>query len=430
MKMKFFTISILIFLIHSKVYSQSNSTKVPVSNSVRAEKTKFTSNRTADSSSAAHKVEGVQPRDIRDVVHHLLNPNQVLPSDSGETKDTEKHFSFVPAVGYTLQTGFAGVVSGNMAYYSNNNPETKISTVNGSITYSQYKQTIIPIQANLWTKGNTYNLITDLRFISYPSSIYGLGGRIDPNKGVTINFTSIKIHQTIMRAISENLYLGAGYYFDKFWNIKVEDKVSMNVNHQIARELGTHETAAGVALRFIYDSRHNQINPEQGVYYSITHRSNFKSLGSDSSSHDLKIDTRTYFHFPSTSKNVLALWMLDWLTINGTPPYLLLPSTGWDDSYNTGRGYIQGRFRGRKMLYFEGEYRFGITNNGLLGGVMFVNLQNFSSDLSQQYSNIFAGYGIGARIKLNKYSRTNLCIDYGLGQNGSGGFFVNIGEVF
>lgn len=378
---------------------------------------------TPDSMELAHQ------RDIRDVVHHIFKPNQLRP-DSGEIKDTRKHYSFVPALGYTLQTGFAGIASVNMAYFNDVQTNTKLSSITTNVTYSQYRQVIIPLQVDIWTKGNRYNFITDIRFISYPSDIYGLGGRTDPNKGVTIDFTGLKIHQTVMKALSDNIYVGIGYYFDKFWNIKTLDQVSGTVDHQIAKQLGTKETASGPAFRFLYDTRLNQLNPQQGVYYSISYRTNMKSLGSDSSSQSLQIDARTYFHFPADSKNVLALWNLDWLTANGTPPYLILPSTGWDDSYNTGRGYIQGRFRGRKMLYFESEYRFGITKNGLLGGVAFVNLQNFSSDLSQAYSKLFAGYGVGLRIKLNKYSGANLCVDYGFGQNGSHGFFVNLGEVF
>ena len=317
-----------------------------------------------------------------------------------------------------------------MAYFNDTLKNTKQSSISTNVTYSQYRQVIIPFLADIWTKGNHYNFITDARFISYPSDIYGLGGRTDPNKGVTINFSGLKVHQTVMKALSDNVYVGIGYYFDKFWNIKTIDEVSRAVNHLISRELGTEETASGPAFRFLYDTRLNQLNPQQGVYYSITYRTNMKSLGSDSSSQSLQIDARTYFHFPASSKNVIALWTLDWLTASGTPPYLLLPSTGWDDNYNTGRGYIQGRYRGRKMLYFESEYRFRITNNGLLGGVAFINLENFSSDLSTEYSKIFPGYGVGLRIKLNKYSGANLCVDYGFGQNGSHGFFVNLGEVF
>jgi len=379
---------------------------------------------------SADSIKLIHQRDIRDVVHHAFRPQQPYNNNNTEIKDGRKHYSFVPALGYTLQTGFAGIASVNMAYYNDLEKNTKQSSISTNVTYSQYNQIIIPFLADIWTKGNRFNFITDVRFISYPSDIYGLGGRTDPNKGVTINFNGLKIHQTVMKALSDNIYVGAGYYFDKFWNIKTLDQVSRGVNHLISRELGTEETASGPALRFLYDTRLNQLNPQQGVYYSISYRANMTALGSDSASQTLQIDARTYFHFPASSKNVLALWNFDWLTASGTPPYLILPSTGWDDSYNTGRGYIQGRYRGRKMIYFESEYRFGITRNGLLGGVAFVNLQNFSSDLSAEYSKLFAGYGIGLRIKLNKFSGANLCVDYGFGQNGSHGFFVNLGEVF
>lgn len=378
----------------------------------------------------ADSITSAGQKDIRELVHHVLRPKDSVYIDNGQIKDTQKHYSFVPALGYTLQTGFAGIASVNMAYFNGIDHNTKLSSISTNLTYSQYRQIIIPLQADIWTKGNKYNFITDARFISYPSAIYGLGGRTDPNKGVTIDFIGLKFHQTVMRELSENVYSGIGYYFDKFWNIRTIDDVSGTINRRIARELGNEETASGPAFRFLYDTRLNQLNPQQGVYYSMAYRANMSALGSDSSSGSLQIDARTYLRFPSQSKNVLAFWMLDWLTTSGTPPYLILPSTGWDDAYNTGRGYIQGRYRGRKMLYFESEYRFGITRNGMLGGVAFFNLQNFSADLSSTYSSIFPGYGVGLRFKLNKFSGANLCVDYGFGANGSHGFFVNLGEVF
>lgn len=349
--------------------------------------------------------------------------------DTAEVIDTRKHFSFLPAVGYTLQTGFAGIISGNMAWHTDTAAGSKISSVNTNVTYSQYRQTIIPFQVNIWTKGNRYNIISDFRYINYPSSIYGLGGRTDPNQGHTIDFSGIKLHQTVMKALSGDFYLGVGYYFDKFWNIKALDSASM-LNRQISKKLGKEETASSMVLRFLYDSRLNQINPKQGLYLNVTYRNSMRALGSDSNWQSLLIDSRFYLHFPQQSQNVLAFWMMEWLTASGTPPYLLLPGTGWDDNYNTGRGYIQGRFRGNNMLYFESEYRFGISRNGLFGGVAFANLQHYSSEISPSYNKIFPGYGVGFRLKLNKHSGANLCVDYGFGQNGSRGFFVNLGEIF
>jgi len=82
------------------------------------------------------------------------------------------------------------------------------------------------------------------------------------------------------------------------------------------------------------------------------------------------------------------------------------------------------------MIYGESEYRFGISKNGLLGGVVFANTQSFSSRLNRQLRLFSPGFGAGARIKFNKFTNTNLCIDYGMGIDGSKGFAVNLGEVF
>lgn len=128
----------------------------------------------------------------------------------------------------------------------------------------------------------------------------------------------------------------------------------------------------------MYDDRKNSINPDQGYYAHVVYRSNLTFLGSGNDWSSIQIDLRHYIRLPASSGNVLAFWNFDWLTVGGKPPYLLLPSTGWDPYNNTGRGYVQGRFRGKDMVYLESEYRFGITRNGLLGGVIFANAESFS----------------------------------------------------
>jgi outer membrane protein assembly factor BamA len=403
----------VILLVRVHIQAQTPSTNNQVINSLPA-----------DSSKPAPVTE----KDMGDVIQHWFKPGKaLLPDDS---RDTRKHYSLLPAVGYTLQTGFAGIVSGNMAWNTDTSSSSKISSVNANITYSEYHQTMVPVQVNIWTKNNRFNIITDFRYINYPSSIYGLGGDTDPNTEYTINFKGIKFHQTVMTSLSGNFYLGLGYYFDKLWKIRARDSLADILNHQLTNMLGKEETASGVALRFLYDSRLNQINPQQGLYVSVTYRNNPTWLGSDSNWQSVLIDSRAYFHFPKKSSNVLAFWALGWLTASGTPPYLLMPSTGWDDNYNTGRGYIQSRFRGYNMHYFETEYRFGLSRNGLFGAVVFANVQHFSNEISSAYDQLIPGYGVGLRLKLNKHSGANLCVDYGFGKNGSRGFFVNLGEIF
>ncbi|MGH1518109.1 BamA/TamA family outer membrane protein [Chryseobacterium sp. JK1] len=375
----------------------------------------------------------IPSKDIVDILHRILHKK----SNEDTVRAGKKfNWSLIPAAGYTLQTGFAGVVSGNIGFYQQNSKDQKISNITTSYTYSQYKQTIFPLYANIWTKGNKINLISDFKYLNYPSEIYGLGGKrisieANSNTAYTVNFKYIKLHQSIMFKVLKDLYAGGGIYYDQFWNIKVTDSLGTRISHLLTRDLKTYERASGIALKALYDNRLNQINPQNGEYLSVTYRPNFTFLGSQSNWSSLQIDARKYIRFPAKSENILAFWGFAWLnTSKNTPPYLMLPSTGWDDQNNLGRGYIQSRFRGRNMYYYENEYRFGITRNGLLGGVVFANVQSFSADLSEEYKKLLLGYGVGLRVKLNKHSNTNLCIDYAFGQNNSHGFFANIGEVF
>lgn len=376
-----------------------------------------------------------QQTDITDVFATVFKSKQPKArlDTMAELQPFKLHWSTVPAIGYTLQTGFAALLSENVAFYTSLLPNQKISSISTSLTYSQYNQIIFPLQADIWTKKNKYNFILDWRYMDYPSTTFGLGGHTLATEGYTIDFNYLKFHQSVLRRVTKNLYAGAGYYLDYFWNVREINPTQTETDFE-RYGLTKTSVSSGIAARLIYDSRLNQINPVQGFYANIAFRPNFKFLGSDNNWNSLVVEFRKYIKFNPASKNVLALWSYNWLTIGGgKPPYLLLPSTGWDDFFNTGRGYIQSRFRGRDMVYLEAEYRFGITNNGLLGGVVFANAESFSRTIrtiNGGFSTIDPGVGAGIRIKLNKFSGANLCIDYGFGIEGSKGISVNLGEVF
>ena len=46
------------------------------------------------------------------------------------------------------------------------------------------------------------------------------------------------------------------------------------------------------------------------------------------------------------------------------------------------------------------------------------------------FTRVAPAAGAGIRLRMNKLSRTNLSIDYGMGIEGSHGLFFNLGEVF
>ena len=370
----------------------------------------------------------VKQIDLVDLAHRAFMNDPSIRSTEGEIRTTKLRVSGVPAAGYTLQTGFAAVVSANGSFYTDTS--SNISNVLTSFTYTVRNQIIFPVQTTIWTPGNKYNIVLDWRYLYFPSYTYGLGQYTTLADGYLINYSTIHLHQTILREIRPAIYAGVGYNFDYYWNIRELDPPTGKVTDLQAYGLTSTELASGITFNFLYDNRKNSINPEKGNFANVIYRPNLMVFGNSATWRSLVIDLRKYFNLPEGSRNVLAFWNYNWLTLSGKPPYLMLPATGSDPYSNTGRGYIQGRFRGDNMLYGEAEYRFAISYNGLFGGVIFANAQSFAMQPSNKFGAVTPGWGAGIRFKLNKFSRTNVALDYGFGTNGSGGLFVNLGEVF
>lgn len=385
-------------------------------------------------------------KDMKDVVNELFKKHK--PQES--KKDRKFQYAFFPAAGYTSNTGFAVAAGANAVFKMDESQ--KESNILTSITYTQFSQTIFPFQVSIWSKKDKFNFILDSRYISYPSAAYGLRGRSKLDSGYSINFSWLKVHPSVLVKVSKNFYGGAGLFYDYFWNIK-EDGVPVVIpttanplgiatafEHYTKKKIPSRkETAFGPAFKLLFDSRDNPVNPSNGLFATALIHSSFKSWGSDTSWSTLIIDARKYFSFSRNKESVLALWAYYWQNF-GKSSFLLLPSTGWDEAWNTGRGYSQGRYRGSSMRYLEAEYRFQIMKNGLIGGVIFTNLQNFPNELYTSYSEhrgrkevqvTSLGYGLGLRVKFNKYSKTNVAFDMGFGQDFPRPWLaVNLGEVF
>lgn len=366
--------------------------------------------------------EKVEQKDAVDILRKWVGRKESHSSK----KEPKVLYSMVPAIGYTLSTGFVGLLSANAAFYLSDSATTNISSVNTSFNYSQYRQLTIPIQANIWTKENRFNFTVDWRYFKYPQDTYGLGANSLEEDADQLSYSHIRLHQAVLRKVKGSFYLGAGYMLDKRWKI---EQAGSNAD-VLLYGLGKKSVSSGLLLAALFDNRKNSINPISGYYANVRYRNNLKFLGSNSNWQSLTLDFRKYINLPAGSRNTLALWSYNWLNFGGKSPYLDLPSTSWDPTNNTGRGYIQGRFRSPEMVYLESEYRFSLVPNGLLGGVVFVNAQGFSNWPSAKITKLLPGAGLGLRVKVNKRSRTNVGVDYGFGVKGSRGLFVNLGEVF
>ena len=367
----------------------------------------------------------LKKKDISDVIAEMRHHKRVVKIDSITSKPL---FSVVPAIGYTLVSKLAIVLSGNVAFRTG--PDSRISTIVASSSVTQKRQFTLPIQTSIWNKDNSYNFVGDYRIFRYPQSTFGLGSNSNIKNEDPMDYSYIQFYETALRHITGNLYAGLGYIIDDHWNVTDKGNDNGTVSDYSVYGKNAHSIASGLTFNVLLDSRDNAINPSKGGYVSLQYRDNYKFLGSTNDWRSLIIDLRKYYNFPEGSDNVIALWNYEWLILNGRPAYLDLPSTQWDESSAVGRGYIQGRFRGAQLVYFEGEYRYKLTENGLLGGVFFVNGESFSAAPGTKLQSIQPGFGPGLRVKLNKVSNTNISIDYGFGRQGSNGLFIDVGEIF
>jgi outer membrane protein assembly factor BamA len=366
-------------------------------------------------------------KDIVDVYRRIFN--------SGAHPDTTglygngPFYAIVPAVGYGMHTGITGLVSTNITFYANE-MRKKISRITFEADYSQFHQYWFKSTSNVFFERLRLHLFSDIRCMKFPTQTFGMGPDSKLSNSLRIDYSYLRLYQLFFREILPDLFVGAGYNLDYHWDVKADTATGPALEQFLKCQNGRKSVSSGFTFNLLFDSRTNTVNPKSGSFFNLQVRPNLKITGSDSNWQSLLIDIRHYFDLSSGSKHILAFWYYSNFTLSGTPPYLDMPATGWDNYSNTGRGYVPGRFTGRNFIYLESEFRFTLTNSGLLGGVVFCNGQYIKDKLADNQFRIRPGTGLGLRIKINKFTGTNLGIDYGFGIGGSHGLFFNMGEVF
>ncbi len=290
----------------------------------------------------------------------------------------------------------------------------------------------MPLRSSIWTSDNGWNIQGDTRFLVYPQYTWGLGGEQPEFNKFVINYQYIRFYQSALKRITPYLYAGAGYNMDYYLDIETANPNALRkfTGYPYGTSSDHNSLSSGITANVLYDSRNNDINPLPGSYANVVYRVNMMALGSNANWQSLYIDLRKYVSLTSSrEQNVLAFWCYYWKTFGSGVPYLNLPSIGWDPYQRSGRGIEQNRYRGNTLFYFETEYRRDITTNGLLGFVVFANVDSVSEPYENNFSYWHPAGGGGLRIKFNKKSGTNIAVDYGFSQ-GYSGLTLGLGEAF
>ncbi len=365
-------------------------------------------------------------RDLEDVANSLFR----IKTKPGDEKPKQLEMLILPVIDQNPTTGFVLGV-GATGTYRSQDPKTQLSSFNAAIAYSSKSQLLTGIDYDLYTRGNRWNLQGTWAYVDTSLPVYGLGAATSESHLDLVNFKLFGFHQTARRRIGRRLFAGLGYHLDRYSGVVDTGALSGAKTEFEAYGVGTNgrSTSSGISLDLLLDRRDNPINATRGIYASMSYKLFPRLLGSDQNWQSLFLEARAYPRFPASGKNVLALQAFGWFTLAGKPPYLELPGLATPFG-QAGRGYVQGRYRGKNALYGEAEYRYGISRDGLFGGVVFASLGSVTEMGSNRFENLIPAAGVGLRVKFDKNNGSNLRIDYARGKQGSNGVYLGINEAY
>lgn len=362
--------------------------------------------------------------------------------DTFKIIQTERDFilSILPGISYNPANGVIFGVALSASWFNGPHNKTTNSSFVSSISYTTKQQLKLSAQSNVFFKNDSWNFQGDWRLWNYNQETYGLGSNTQDSGAQNMNFQFIRFNENALKSIVGRLFAGIGYSLEYYNNVETVDSsdtpYSPNYNntYNILHDYDTSSyLSSGFVVTSAFDTRDNTVYPFKGVLLQAKYYNYNKFLGSSNNWQKFNLEARL-FHNLRSARNpyILAFWFMSDLAISGNAPYMSLPAIGWDKYNSTGRGYIQGRFRGSSVMYFEFENRINLSKNGLFGISIFANASTFSnSDTGQRlFDYIDPAGGIGLAIKFDSKARTNINIDYAIGKYNSSGVFLSLGEFF
>ena len=396
----------------------------------------------------------------------VIRGNKSKKKDTGIPEKNKLMAFATPIFGSNPTLGTFFGLGGTGAIYLGDPATTNISNFTASVQFTTKDQFISAVKGTLMTSENDWEMLIDLKYSIFSENTFGLGSDYNQpikegwNMGGTqatgmkgaqpLSYNYLRLHYTALRETADHLYFGIGFHLDSHINIKddslnLEATVPLITSHYAYNTIAGYPTdkynSIGTSVNAIYDSRDHTVNPYKGIFAQVSYRVNSKWWGNTLDYQQLYLETRLYKALSKKMpRHIIAFWGIGQFITSNMAPYLDLPASGGDMRNRIGRGYVASRFRGDSWVTAETEYRFPITKNGLLGGVLFANATTTSRpaftvdgktyDELKLFDAIRPAGGYGLRLMLTRAGRLNLGMDMAYGQNGSKGFYFSVGETF
>jgi hypothetical protein len=378
-------------------------------------------------------------KDVGDLwrfVRHKTGP----PDDLASTQSAKRPFFFIsPSVSSKPSTGLSVGAASTVVFVAGEPSATRISSADWAVSDSVKGQAGTGLRFRIFTPADRWFIQGDNRLAWTSLDTYSLG-IVQDATAEKLKYDRSRIYDTAFLQVRPKLFVGFGLNVNDHSDVRAGSGtassfaqsayVAYSAQHGFAID---HQVSSGANVGTFIDTRDNPIDATRGWLAGATYRTFFDGfLGGSSTWQLLDVDVRTYKPLRRDGRQVLAVWLLGDFVTGGTAPYLDLPAIA-DDTYGrSARGYTTGRYRGPHLLYGELEYRVTLSANGFFGAVAFANATAIDGSTPDQklFSTFAPAAGGGVRVLLSKRSKTNLCLDYGWGIQGSQGLYLAVRETF
>lgn len=333
------------------------------------------------------------------------------------------HILVFPVIARSIETSWSfGVAASSTFRFSKTDTVSRTSNLQSVILYSLKKQFVSAVNGAQYFDKEKYILNEQFSYSSYPDKFWGLGKHSPDSAMENYTFKQYYIYLHLLRKISHRIY--AGMLFE-YQNVMDVDYVPGGLFDKENIKGRYPYKVSGLGLSFTFDNRNNAFAPDKGYFAQIYFDHFDKTFGSTFNYTNIVVDLRKFVRI--YKKQVLALQAYSFTNIGDEVPLRSLASFGGSNSM---RGYYSGRYRDKRQLVFQTEYRVPLINR--IGAAFFCSGGDVGNSFTD-YSLTDLKYAVGAglRFALNKSEKLNLRLDYGIGQgNKNSGLYFQLGEAF
>lgn len=355
--------------------------------------------------------------------------NRIIKDTVAEEKS---QFMMYPTIGYEPETSLEIGFSPLYVYYAKEDINNRLSEISGFAFYTLNNQFGASFEHAIYSDKDKWFFLGELEYQRFPLQYYGIRSQLE---SVPLEYTyivdgrQIKIKERVLRKIANNFFIGFEADFRSLSKVEfepAEGEDERNIDLPFGSE-GT--TNLGLGLGLVYDERHNVLNVRDGFFSELSFIQFNPFWKSEVDYYNIVTDTRYYKSF-NNKRNVLAAQLLGEFNFGGDIPFNQLALMG---GKNMMRGYFLGRYRDKKLLATQVEYRMLPIDLGFTkrwGATLFSSVGSVFDEFGT-IDNYEFKWAIGGGIRFLLFQKKDIYarFDYSFTPD-ENGFYLTIGEAF